>query len=70
MQIYGIEMPEMDDKFVPLDMIIVLKGLSEDGGIIYREMSSAGLAPMERLGMATSYADTIRSVLMRGSRES
>jgi hypothetical protein len=69
MNIYGVEMPEMDDKFIPLDMIIVIKGMTEEGNIIYREMASPGLAPMERLGMATSYADTIRSILMRGSRD-
>jgi hypothetical protein len=70
MLVYGVEMPDMNDKnFMPLDMILVIKGLNEDGTITYREMASNGLAPMERLGMAVSYADTIRSVLMRGSQE-
>ncbi len=70
MLVYGVEMPDMNDKnFMPLDMILVIKGLNEDGSITYREMASNGLAPMERLGMAVSYADTIRSVLMRGSQE-
>ena len=70
MLVYGVEMPDMSDtKFLPLDMIIVVKGLCEDGSITYREMASSGLAPMERLGMAVSYADTVRSVLMRGSQE-
>lgn len=70
MNIYGIEMPEFKDKnFLPLDLIIVVKGLCEDGTISYREMASSGLAPMERLGMAVSYADSVRSFLMRGSQE-
>lgn len=70
MLVYGVEMPDMNDKnFMPLDMILVIKGFTEDGSITYREMSSTGLAPMERLGMAVSYADTIRSILMRGSQE-
>jgi len=70
MLVYGVEMPDMNDKnFMPLDMILVVKGMTEEGTITYREMASTGLAPMERLGMAVSYADTIRSILMRGSQE-
>jgi len=70
MLIYGVEMPEMADheEFLPLDMIVVIKGLNENGDIKYREMSSTGLSPMERLGMAVSYADSMRSMLMRGAR--
>lgn len=70
MLVYGVEMPEMHVKsFMPLDMIIIVKGLDEEGSIRYREMASSGLAPMERLGMVVSYADTVRSQLMRGSQE-
>lgn len=67
--VYGVEMPSMDDMedFIPLDMIIVVKGMASDGSLRYREMSSRGLAPMERLGMALSYADTVRTLLMKGT---
>jgi hypothetical protein len=70
MFIYGVEMPDMSDtdEFIPLDMIVVVKGFTADGEIRYRELTSNGLSPMERLGMAVSFADSMRALLMRGVR--
>lgn len=54
--------------WAPLEYVLLVKCLNPEGIVRYREMTSQNLHPVEALGMATTFADTMRSRLMAGAR--
>lgn len=54
--------------WVPVDYLVMVKCLTPNGELRYREMASPTLHPVEALGMLTTMADTMRARLMQSSR--
>lgn len=63
--LYGLEFPDPPKGWVALEAILLIKGLSPTGVVTYVETKTAGLTPMEALGMSTSFADTCRDLISR-----
>lgn len=61
---YGVQLPTLEDGDVALEAVVLMKMMTKDGHHIYREFKSPTLHPMEALGMATSFTDTMRDKLM------
>lgn len=61
----GIDIPDPEPGWLYLDAIVLIKCMDDTGNIRYREIKSRGLTPVEALGMAETYTDTLRHVLMR-----
>jgi hypothetical protein len=61
----GIAIPDPDEGWLYLDAIVLIKCMDDQGDIRYKEIKSAGLTPVEALGMAETYSDTMRAMLMR-----
>lgn len=64
----GIELPGMADDEIAISAVVLLKVIRPDGRLSYREFKSPDLHLMEALGMATTYTDTCRQLLMKGAR--
>jgi len=60
---------ELPGDAIPLEGVLLVKYISEDGLIHYAEMCTPTLHPIEALGMVKTAEDTLRSRLMRGTRE-
>lgn len=54
----------LGEGWIPLDWVILVKCITPDGSVRYREMLSKTLHPVEALGMATTFEDTMRTRLM------
>jgi len=65
-ELFGIQIKDMPQGWIALDAVILVKGLSESGQVRYLEMTTQTLNPVESLGMATTFADTCRTIIMRG----
>lgn len=65
-EVLGIEMADLPDGAQPLEAVILVKVLTEDGHLCLCERSSSGLTAWEALGMAMTYADTLRRQLQGG----
>lgn len=61
----GISIPDPEPGWLYLDAVVLIKCIDDDGKIRYRETRSHGLTAVEALGMAETYSDTLRNVLMR-----
>jgi hypothetical protein len=61
----GIDIPDPEPGWLYIDAVVLIKCMDDTGCIRYREIKSAGLTPVEALGMTETYSDTLRSVLMR-----
>lgn len=66
--VYGIEVPDMPNGYLPTDVVVLVKALGEDGKARYIELRSPGMSSIEALGMLTTAADSCRVAAQRGSR--
>ncbi len=67
--VFGVPMPDLPTGAQPLEAVVLVKVLTDDGHICLCERASAGLTAWEALGMATTYADTLRHQLQGGFTE-
>ena len=67
MEYAGLQLPDPAPEDVVLGAVVMIKLIDKDGGIKYREHKSPDLHPIEALGMATTFTDTLRAMIMRGS---
>ena len=65
--VYGIPLPDLDEGEIVVDAIILVKTMGE-AGVKYRELKTPTLHPIEALGMADTYSDTLRMQLMKNAR--
>lgn len=65
--VYGLSVKDLPDGWVALDAVVLVKGIDGSGQVRYAEISTGTLSPMEGLGMATTFGDTCRSLLLRGT---
>lgn len=64
--LYGLSFPELDAReYMPLEAVVLIKGMSKDGKIRYKEIVTPGIGMMECYGMAMSASDTFREILMK-----
>lgn len=59
----------LPDGFVPVDVLVVVKGLDPDGDTAVFECSTDTLSTWEALGMATACADSLRRALLGGAAD-
>ena len=64
-----VDIPEPEDGELYLEAIVLIKTMSPNGRIVYKEYKSNSLTHVEALGMATTYCDTVRQLLTRSTRE-
>jgi len=64
----GLTLPDVEEGEVPVAAVVLLKVITAEGTVSYRECKSADLHYMEALGMATTFTDTCRQSLLRSSR--
>ncbi len=67
MKYQGLDLPDERDDEVALEAIVLLKVLTKDGVIHYREYKTASLHAIEALGMATTLRDTLATYIMRSA---
>lgn len=65
----GIHVPDLPDGITPLEVVVSIKTLDQDGSIAIYERLSEGLSPWEALGMLTTLADSLRDQLTASHRE-
>lgn len=65
-EIFGVSIPTLPDGAVALEAIVLVKGVSPEGASMWWEVRSAGLSRQEALGMAITFADTLRASLVGG----
>lgn len=63
--LYGIEFPNPPEGWTALEAVVLLKGLNPKGTVTYIETKSPGLTAVEALGMATTFTDSCREMLIR-----
>lgn len=68
MNFNGVELPDADVKEISLGVVVLAKVMNAEGEIRYREWISPALHPIEALGMTTTFEDTLRAVIMHGTR--
>lgn len=64
-EVFGLPIRELPEGWVALDAVVLVKGINSDGQVRYAELSTATLSPVESMGMATTYIDSCRLLLMR-----
>ena len=64
----GIKLPEPKDGEMVLGAALMVKIMRPDGSITDREHTSETLHPVEVLGMATSFQDSLRALIMGNVR--
>lgn len=64
----GIELPEPAEGEIAMEAVVLVKVMTKEGKITYREWASAALHPIEALGMASTFQDTLRATIMAGAR--
>lgn len=57
--LYGIEVPDIPEGLTPVECVVLVKAIGERG-IVFIELSSEGLNTMEKIGMGTSFMDSMR----------
>jgi hypothetical protein len=67
--VFGVEMPDLPEGAVPLDVVCLVKALDAEGRMMLCERSSDGLTRWEALGMATTFADSMRARLIDSLRD-
>jgi hypothetical protein len=65
-ELFGMSINEMPKGWVAIDAVLLIKGINESGQVRYVEMSTPQLSPIESLGMAVTFTDTMRTLIMRG----
>jgi hypothetical protein len=63
MDFLGIEFTDLPDGATALEVVVLVKVIDADGHVGLVERSSKGLTLWEALGMATTFADTMRDQL-------
>lgn len=61
--VFGLEIDDLDEGVTPIEVVVSLKGLDEDGRVILYERMSSGLSPWEAVGMLMTHADGLRQML-------
>jgi hypothetical protein len=61
----SISVPDPEPGWLYLEAVVLIKCLDDEGSIRYREIKSTGLTPVEALGMASTYIDTLRHQIMK-----
>ena len=64
----GVELPAEVEGEVAIDLVVLLKVLNAEGEIVFREIKSPTLHPVEALGMGTTFCDSMRSLLTKRAR--
>lgn len=64
MDIGGIEVADLPEGAVPLEIVLSMKVMSDDGIVSLVERASRGVAHWEALGMAVTLCDSLRAGLM------
>lgn len=59
----------LPDGFVPMDAVVVVKGLDADGGTAVFECSTTTLSTWEALGMVIACGDSLRAALRDAGQE-
>lgn len=67
-EIYGLRVRDLPEGWIALDAIVLVKGLNADGQVRYAEVATGALGPVECIGMATTFIDTCRDILQKGTR--
>lgn len=65
MMLGGIQIPDPEEGWLYLEAAVLIKCMDSTGNIRYREIRSNGLTEVEALGMATTFADTLKMQIMR-----
>lgn len=63
MEILGIEMMDLPAGCTAVEAVLLVKVLDADGGVGLVERTSRGLSSWEALGMAVTFADSMRGQL-------
>lgn len=61
MSVYGLDMTELPETYTPLDAMVVLKCLDEEGDVVLVTRSSDDLKIWDRVGMLTVALDLART---------
>jgi hypothetical protein len=62
--VFGLEVGDLDDGVTPIEVVVSLKGLDENGRVILYERMSAGLSGWEAIGMLMTHSDGLRAALV------
>lgn len=64
--IYGLDALDLPKNWTPLEAVVMIKGLDEDGDVSVCHRFTLGLSSCEALGMIIPVADMLRSSLAAG----
>lgn len=64
----GVDLPVPEEGEVALGAVVLMKVLTVEGHVQYREFNSKELHPVEALGMADTFADSCRIRLNKAAR--
>jgi hypothetical protein len=64
--VFGLQVGDLDEGVTPVEVVVSLKGLDEDGRVILYERRSDGLSGWEAVGMLMTHADGLRRELVDG----
>lgn len=62
--VFGIDVSDLDPQVTPIEVVVSLKGMDEDGHVSLYELHSDGLSCWEAIGMLTTHADGLRQSLL------
>lgn len=65
--VFGLEVGDLDEGVTPIEVVVSLKGLDENGRVILYERKSDGLSGWEAVGMLMTHADGLRRALIEDS---
>lgn len=65
---YGTALPKLNDDEVALGSVVMLKVMTADGRVVYREYKSPEIHAVEALGMAETMSDSLRQACMAGAQ--
>jgi hypothetical protein len=63
---YGIEIPDLPAGAIPMEVVVLVRYVDDEGDTTTAEVRSAGMSTQEALGMAVTYADGLRLSLLVG----
>jgi hypothetical protein len=64
---YGTKLPKLKDDEVALGAVVMIKLMTAEGNVVYREYKAPEIHPVEALGMVTTMQDSIKAVCMAGA---
>ena len=67
--VFGLEVGDLDEGVIPIEVVVSLKGIDENGRAILYERMSSGLSPWEAVGMLITHADGLRQTLTASYEE-